>query len=181
MRCLVSRNSQAVNLVRPARRQQGPARQGPARQGPARRGWARHQGTEEKTPVISRNHNSWNHNPWNHNVDAGDRKACHFADTASYPVNRNSRAATTRRSPTNPAAAQAGTGARGETYNADAACRAAAASAARGAAAGQAEMHAGPAVQMNGPGHGDARLLVLDPDVVEYSGIISRLRGAHIV
>ena len=46
MRCLVSRNSRAVNLVRPARRQQGPAQQGPARQGlelqgPARPGWAR--------------------------------------------------------------------------------------------------------------------------------------------
>ena len=46
MRCLVSRNSRAVNRVRPARRQrdpaqQGPARQGPELQGPARPGWAR--------------------------------------------------------------------------------------------------------------------------------------------
>jgi hypothetical protein len=90
------------------------------------------------------------HNSWNHNVDAGDRKACHFADTASHPVNRGSHAVTTRRSPTNPAAAQAGAGACGETGDADAACRAAAASAACGAAAGQTEMHAGPAVQMKG-------------------------------
>ena len=105
---------------------------------------------EKERPVISWNHNSWNHNSWNHNIDAGDRKACHSADTASHPVNRGSHAATTRRSPTNPAAAQAGAGARGETRDADAACRAAAASAACGAAAGQAEMHAGPAVQMKG-------------------------------
>lgn len=136
MRCLVSRNSQAVwpgdNRARHCRAQHD--------------GAGHDRGQEEETPVIS-----WNHNSWNHNVDAGDCKACRPADTASHPVNRGSHAATTRRSPTNPAATQAGAGARGKTRDADAACGAAAASAACGAAAGgQAQMHAGPAVQMKG-------------------------------